>query len=94
MKKRTLNSEIESVVIQLLNDDNINYKIIREKNKLFLETDLSSSVYHNYILKAMCLKQQNNKKTPVVSYNEILKRKPSSSYITLEKDKNKILSLN
>ena len=93
MKKRVLNKELENFMRQELQTKGIPFSMEENHGVLLCSTPLGSREYHRYVEAAMCKKQRGNKRTEVLSLNEMMHRRTTRSFIILEKDRDKALSM-
>ena len=61
-KKFKASKSLLSYLENVLHRNGISYKVINNKNELFIETDISGTHFHNYVVRAKMEKLQEEKK--------------------------------
>ena len=98
MKKRKIKTELVPFFEKAMEKQHIFSHIyfIDVGDETHCISNLSSRQYHSVIMESRCLKQQRNKKTPVISYDALLHqipKQPRKNCISLFADAEKILNL-
>lgn len=98
MKERKIRTELVPFFEKAMENQHIFSPIhfIGAGDETHCISNLSSRQYHSLIMESRCLKQQRNKKTPVISYDALLHqipKQPRKNCISLLADAEKILNM-
>jgi hypothetical protein len=80
---RTVRQEILPFFTRLLEEDDVKYELVADGK---VKTMLTSSSFHDYVERAMCIEQQGYSKIPVYSRQMLERDKPVGAYHILRKD--------